>query len=436
MASLEHKVEQLGANKRKQLKELKTKFGDFSLGECTVGRVAGGMRGLTCLLTETSELHSTRGITFRGHSIDELQLKLPKGERGEQPMVEGLMWLLLTGSLPSLEEVCGLREELWSRTLIPAHTWACLDALPIDTHPMTQLCVGALSLQSMSSFAFAYRQGSTAKGELWRPMLQDAISLLAKIPVVAAYVYRRSFKGGDFIQPRSDLDWAANYAHMMGYDSEEQFDFMRLFMCLLADHEGGNVSAHASTAVGSALADPYLAYSAGMAGLAGPLHGLANQECLNWLLDAQTQLEGREPTSERIRDIANRTLQSGNVIPGYGHAVLRATDPRYLAQRKFALEKLPDNKLFKLLEVCYETIPGLLKATGKVSNPYPNVDCHAGVLLQHYGITQANYYTVLFGTARCVGITAQLVWGRLLGLPIERPKSISIDALTKAVNSG
>eukprot|EP00922_Rhytidocystis_sp_ex-Travisia-forbesii_P043410 GHVS01064744.1.p1 GENE.GHVS01064744.1~~GHVS01064744.1.p1 ORF type:complete len:514 (-),score=52.29 GHVS01064744.1:259-1590(-) len=432
MSVLEGKVEELGLVKRAQLKDLKTKYDVASLGQqTTVAAITGGMRGLTCLLTETSELHPHRGITFRGYSIEELQNALPLVNGTEQPMVEGLMWLLLTGTLPSLEEASSLSYELSSRTLIPEHTWACLDALPIDTHPMTQLCTGVLSLQSMSSFAFAYRQRTTPKKDLWKPLLQDAVSMLAKVPVVAAYIYRRTFKNGEFIPPRDDLDWAANYAHMMGFDSPDHFDLMRLLLMLLADHEGGNVSAHASTLVGSAMTDPYLAYSAGMAGLSGPLHGLANQECLNWLLDVQMKLMGQTPTKENITDIAKKTLQAGNIIPGYGHAVLRTTDPRYTAQRRFALKKLPDAKLFKLLEVCYETIPDILKATGKVNNPYPNVDCHTGVLLQHYGITQSNYYTVMFGVARAVGVTSQLVWCRLLGLPIERPKSITLDGLTK-----
>lgn len=220
----------------------------------------------------------------------------------------------------------------------------------------------------------------------------------------------------------------------MGFDGAETFDFMRLFLLLHADHEGGNVSAHAAQLVGSALADPYLAYVAAMAGLAGPLHGLANQECLNFLLDVKLKLQGNPPTPEVVGRIVKALLAGGGVIPGYGHAVLRTTDPRFLAQREYALNTAVRNSdLFKLLDVCYHTIPDILKATGKVSNPYPNVDCHSGVLLQHYGITQSNFYTVLFGVSRAMGIAAQLVWSRLLGLPIERPKSVTLETLSAMI---
>merc|ERR1712076_346459 len=209
---------------------------------------------------------------------------------------------------------------------------------------------------------------------------------------------------------------------------------MRLYLTIHSDHEGGNVSAHTSHLVGSALSDPYLSFAAAMNGLAGPLHGLANQEVLVWLTAVQKELGGAV-TDEQLRDFVYNTLNSGRVVPGYGHAVLRKTDPRYTCQREFALKHLPDDQMFKLVSQLYNLVPPILMETGKVKNPWPNVDAHSGVLLQYYGMKEMNYYTVLFGVSRALGVTASLVWDRALGLPLERPKSMSTAGLKKLVGA-
>lgn len=183
--------------------------------------------------------------------------------------------------------------------------------------------------------------------------------------------------------------------------------------------------------VGSALSDPYLSFAAGMNGLAGPLHGLANQEVLVWLQKLRKEL-GDNADENKVKDFIWKTLKSGQVVPGYGHAVLRKTDPRYTCQREFALKHLPDDPLFKLVSNIYKVVPPILTELGKVKNPWPNVDAHSGVLLQYYGLKEMNYYTVLFGVSRALGVLAGLVWDRALGLPIERPKSMSTEGLMKA----
>lgn len=201
-----------------------------------------------------------------------------------------------------------------------------------------------------------------------------------------------------------------------------------------SDHEGGNVSAHATHLVGSALSDPYLSFAAGMNGLAGPLHGLANQEVLIWLTKVREQV-GDDCTEEQMKEFVWNTLKSGQVVPGYGHAVLRKTDPRYTCQREFALKKLPNDPMFNLVSKVYKVTPDVLLAQGKAANPWPNVDAHSGVLLQYYGMTEMNYYTVLFGVSRALGVMASLVWDRALGLPIERPKSFDTPGLKKMVGA-
>jgi citrate synthase len=167
--------------------------------------------------------------------------------------------------------------------------------------------------------------------------------------------------------------------------------------------------------------------SGGMNALAGPLHGLANQEVLRWILDLQQEFKaaGKEVNHDTIRQFAEDTLASGRVIPGYGHAVLRKTDPRYTAQREFALKHLPDDELFKIVGTIFEVVPDVLLKAGKAKNPWPNVDSHSGCLLVHYGFTEQDYYTVLFGVSRAMGVLSQLFWDRALGLPLERPKSLT-----------
>jgi citrate synthase len=219
---------------------------------------------------------------------------------------------------------------------------------------------------------------------------------------------------------------------MIGYKDPVFTELMRLYLTIHSDHEGGNVSAHATHLVGSALSDPYLSFTAGMCGLAGPLHGLANQEVLVFL-DGMVKEVGMDLTDDEAKAYIWGLLKSGRVVPGYGHAVLRKTDPRYTCQREFALKHLPDDKLFKVVSQLYQLVPPILLETGKVKNPWPNVDAHSGVLLQYFGMKEMNYYTVLFGVSRALGVTASLVWDRALGLPLERPKSMSTAGLKKLV---
>jgi citrate synthase len=260
--------------------------------------------------------------------------------------------------------------------------------------------------------------------------------LLGRLPLLAAYVYRRTYHGGKHIEPADPkLDWGGNLAHMMGVDKEEFKELMRLYLAIHADHEGGNVSAHTTHLVGSALSDPYLSLSAGMNGLAGPLHGLANQEVVRWIVELKEKI-GNVPTKEQISNYVWETLNSGQVVPGYGHAVLRRTDPRYTAQREFALKHLPDDENFKIVQALFEVVPEILKQQGKAKNPWPNVDAHSGCLLVHYGITEYDFYTVLFGVSRAMGVLASLVWDRGEMLPIERPKSVTTEWIKTEIAQG
>lgn len=309
-------------------------------------------------------------------------------------------------------------------------------------HPMTQYVIGLMALQHHSKFASAYAQGKANKNNYWELAVEDALDCIARSPQVAAMVYRRATgQSADIPALDANLDWAGNFTNQMGFTDKEVMECMRLYLTIHVDHEGGNVSAHTTSLVASALSDPYLAYAAGMNGLAGPLHGLANQEVLTYLFemqkkckDAGIDINNEKQLKEGLTKFTWDLLNSKRVVPGYGHAVLRKTDPRYTCQREFAARNFPNDELFKLVDTVYQIMPGILTEHGKTANPYPNVDAHSGVLLQHYGITQQNYYTVLFGVSRQIGVLSGVIWDRLQGRSIERPKSVTSESLFKKFN--
>ena len=413
-----------------ELKELLKKHGEKKVGEVQLSQIYQGMRGITGLVTETSLLDSKEGIRFREYSIPELRKKLPKIKGGSEPLPEGLFYLMLIGELPTDEDVSHVTSIWARRSHVPNHVFATIDALPISAHPMTMFVTGVMALQTESNFAKAYAKGINKK-DYWEPVFDDAMDLLARLPRIAAYVYRRKYRNNEHINPNGLLDWAGNFAHMLGYEDEKFMKLMRLYMTIHADHEGGNVSAHTTHLVGSALSDPYLSYAAGMNGLAGPLHRLANQEVIKWIFEMQDQLKTKEPTKKQIADYVEKTLSEGKVVPGYGHAVLRKTDPRFLAQMEFGKEHMPKDPLVNTVWKIYEVVPPILKSLGKVKNPWPNVDAHSGALLVHFGMKEYEFYTVLFAVSRGLGVLASLCWDRALGFPLERPKSVTTASVKR-----
>lgn len=407
-----------------EIKELLKNHGTKTIGEVTLSQIYQGMRGITGLVTETSLLDAQEGIRFRGYTIPELQQKLPKAPGGSEPLPEGLFYLMLVGDLPTEDDVHHLTSVLQRRSHVPNHVFDTIEALPESAHPMTQFVVAIMALQTESQFAKKYAAGLSKK-DYWNAVFDDSLDLISRLPRVAAYIYRRKYKKGEHIQPNGLLDWAGNFAHMMGFEGEEFKDLMRLYMTIHADHEGGNVSAHTTHLVGSALSDPYLSFAAGMNGLAGPLHGLANQEVIKWIFEMRGELKTDLPSKEQIAEYVKKTLTQGKVVPGYGHAVLRKTDPRFTAQMEFGKKHMPDDPLVQTVWNIYEAVPPVLQALNKVKNPWPNVDAHSGALLVHYGMEQYEFYTVLFGVSRSLGVLASLCWDRALGFPLERPKSIT-----------
>jgi citrate synthase len=425
MSLLKEKLASQIPQLRERLHGLASNYGKKVVSEVTVEQVLGGLRGVKSLLCDTSEVIVDHGLIIRGHPIAELTNRLP----------EEVYFLLLTGELPTKKELEDLQSELKARSKVPDYVWSTLknNLAKENLHPMAILISCITILEHESKFAYNYARGIT-KEHYWEYILEDSLDLIAKLPALAAGIYRLRFNKGPLIEPRADLDWAANFAHMLGIEKDpEQFqNLMRLFMVLHSDHESGNVSACTCHVVGSALSDPYYSVAAGLCGLAGPLHGLANQEGIRFVLEIHEKFGG-VPDDKSLRDFVENTLNSGKVIPGYGHAVLRVTDPRFAAFLEFGKKVLPDDIDFRIVEKLFEIVPKVLMEGSKAKNPWPNVDAGSGALLHYFGIKEFDYYTLLFGVSRALGLTSQLVLDRAAGFPIHRPKSVTTNWVMKTV---
>ncbi|MGD1006137.1 MAG: citrate (Si)-synthase [Ignavibacteriaceae bacterium] len=399
---------------RQEARELLSKGGSRVLSEVTVAQAYGGMRGVRALICDTSRVPQDEGLIVRGMHLSKLVDKTP----------EEIYFLLLTGDLPAKDELYSFSNDLKSRKQVPGYVWDLLKAMPKDSHPMAMLNTAILVMQKESLFAVEYGIG-IHKDDHWKSSLEDALNLVARLPAIAAGIYRLKFKKGDIIPSDPAMDLTGDYVHMLGFSDVPDFkDLMRLYLVAHCDHEGGNVSALANQVISSSLADMYYSLSGAFDGLAGPLHGLANQESLKWILEIMEKYGGT-PSIEHIKKIVSETISSGKVIPGYGHAVLRVTDPRFNAFLDFGKKHFPNDPIFLTVARLYEVVPGELKKIEKIKNPWPNVDAVTGAILYYYGLKEFSYYTVVFAVSRSLGLTAQTVINRAVLTPILRPKSVS-----------
>ncbi|MBT3233855.1 MAG: citrate (Si)-synthase [Calditrichaeota bacterium] len=424
MATLQERFAAQVPELRKELGILAKEKGNNKIADVTVKQAYGGMRGIKGMICDTSVVEPDKGLIIREHPLLTLKELWP----------EEIFYLLVTGEKPTKEETAALQLDLAARSHIPDYVWDILEAMPPDSHPMCMLNTAILAMEKESAFRAWYDKGMT-KSEYWIPMMEDSLRILGVLPGIAAGVYRIRYGKGEPIDYLPTLDWGANYARMLGLpDPTGDFaKLMRLYLNFHCDHEGGNVSANTCHTVGSALSDAFYAVSAGLNGLAGPLHGLANQECLDWILELMDKFGG-VPTPEQMREFAFETLRAGKVIPGYGHAVLRVTDPRYTGFNEFGHKYLPNDPVFKCVDTVFTVVPKVLEefsaervAAGKnpIANFWPNVDAGSGALLYHYGLTEFPYYTVLFSVSRAMGMLSQLIVNRAMGTALTRPKSVS-----------
>ncbi len=430
MALLQEKFAAMVPKMREEVGATLKNHGGKKMSEVTVKQAYGGMRGIKGMICDTSVVEPDKGLIIRGYPLLELKELWP----------EEIFYLLLTGEKPDKEALADLQLDLASRSHVPEYVWDVLESMPPDSHPMCMLNTAILVMEKESAFRGWYDRGMT-KMDYWIPMMEDALRLLGVLPGIAAGVYRIRYDKGEPIDYLPTLDWGANYARMLGIsDPTGNFaKLMRLYLNFHCDHEGGNVSANTCHTVGSALSDAFYSVSAGLNGLAGPLHGLANQECLDWVLELMDKFGGT-PTAEQMEEFAFATLRAGKVVPGYGHAVLRVTDPRFTGFNEFGHKYLPNDPVFQTVDRVFTVVPKVLErfsaervAAGKnpIANFWPNVDAGSGALLYHYGLTEFPYYTVLFSVSRAMGMLSQLIVNRALGIAITRPKSVS----TKWVNA-
>ena len=407
---------------QEDLKKILDENGTKVISEVTIAQAAKGMRGVKSMICDTSAVSADEGLIIRGYPILQIIDKLP----------EEVFYLLLTGDLPDQLQLSDLQNQLRAHQNVPDYVWRVLDAMPENSHPMTMLSVAIQSMRVESLFVEKFNKG-TPKNEYWKWILDDGIKLIGALPSIAAFIYRKITKNNDRIDPDINLDWAGNYAYMLGINESDDFKkLMRLYLMLHSDHEGGNVSAFSSLTVASSLSSPFLAIGAGLNGLAGPLHGLANQECLKFVLEIHDHFNGA-PNNKDLEKFCWDRLNNGRVIPGYGHAVLRCPDPRFTAFMKFGQEHIHDDDVFKIVEALFEVVPPVLKDHGKAKNPWPNVDAASGSLLYYYGLKEFNYYTVLFSLSRVMGMVSQIVINRALRMPITRPKSVTTDWLKNKI---
>jgi citrate synthase len=414
---------------RPRIKNLLEEHGDVVVDTVTISKLIGGMRDLKCLVTDISYLDPNEGIRYRDFTLPELFKKLPRPKGAEVPYVEGVIYLLLTGDLPDENNINEVLDEFKKRHIVPNYVYDVIDAFPAGSHPMTIFSTAILTMHRESFFNRKYFRGLN-KLDYWEPTYEDAINLLAKLPEIGAYIYAKVYKGGKKIFSDPNLDMGANFAQMMGI-AKPYDDVSRMHFILHSDHESGNVSAHTGHLVASTLSDIYLSISSMINGLAGPLHGLANQEVLRWLHEIHEKMGNNIPTENEMKQFVWDMLNTGQVIPGFGHAVLRITDPRYMIQREFALKYMADDPIFKYVDLLYRLVPPILQEQGRAKNPWPNVDAHSGAIQWHYGVTEYDFYTVLFGIGRAIGICANIIWDRALGYPLERPKSVTTGMLEK-----
>jgi len=409
---------------REEALELIHDKGDAVISEVSVSHAYAGMRGIKGLICDTSSVSAEKGLIIRGRPLLDIKYILP----------EEVFFLLVTGDMPGQEDLEDLQHQIHQNNQVPEHIWNVLKSMPDDSHPMTMLNASILALQGESKFQNKYSQG-IRKQDYWKSYLEDGISLIAKIPTLAAGIYRIRFDKGEPIPPDNLLDWGANYSHMLGFSDDDQCikKLMRLYLTLHCDHEGGNASTFTSLVVSSTLSDVYYSVAAGLNALAGPLHGRANQECLRFVLEIKEHFDSI-PSSDEVRDFCENWLRQGKVIPGYGHAVLRCPDPRFTGFMEFGETYIENDPVFQIVKLLFEVVPDVLLKHGKAKNPWPNVDAASGALLYHFGISELNYYTVPFSVSRTLGLVAQMVLNRALVLPLIRPKSITTNWINSNVD--
>ena len=386
---------------------------DEVLFQVTEQHLNTGLRGFPVGTCRTSKVDPIKGLSYVGYPITELAFVEP----------EAAVYLLFYKELPNAEQLAAFKADLVARSTVDPRVIEMLGQLPKDGHPMEWLITGLMLL------------GMTGKTNDYR---EDGLNLIARSSEVVANIFRLRSGWGAPIKSRPELGLVENFVHMMGVpdtDADRLVKLLRVFYVLHLDHGGGNLSTFIGKGIASGLADQYASLAGAMAALYGPRHGRANQDCLDFVREVGTD------DHAAIEAFVRNRLATGGLVFGFGHAVLRAEDPRAAIQYALGEELCPNDPLFRTAVAMREVVVRVLKENPKISNPYPNVDAVSGSLLNASGLTDSDYYTVLFGFSRIAGIAAQIVDERLVlregkGVAIYRCKYIAENQPERHLNKG
>lgn len=374
------------------------------LFQITKDKLETGMRGFPVGYCTTSYVDPQKGLFYINKPIPELAFWDPIQ----------VIYLLYHGKEGSVSEIAQLRNELQNRAVCREEVIQAIEKLPRQGHPMKLFCASLLILGMFE------QTGDYA---------QDCLNLIAKIPHLTAAVINHHAGWGKTSPPKPGLGYMQNFAHMLnipGADREELTRALNLFNILHFDHGGGNLSTFVGKAVASGLEDMYGSIASAMCALAGPRHGKANQDCLEFVLEVLHEV-GERATAAEVEALIRDRLKNNQLVFGFGHAVLRVEDPRATVQYEFVKKHYPDHPLVKIALLLRSEGTKVLSENPKIADPHPNVDAISGTMLTAAGFDYPEYYTILFGLSRTVGIAIQIVYERCQarggkGTPIIRPK--------------
>lgn len=376
------------------------------LFQITEDQLETGLRGFPVGYCITSFIDPIKGLFYRNRPIDELSTRRP----------EEVIYLLYYGKEGSANEVAKFSGDLRTRGYCSQAVIRHIQSLPRQGHPMKLFCSALLVLGMLES-QDNYRE--------------DCLNLIAKIPHLVATVINYHAGWGETLVPSTYHGYMENFTEMLrvpGVDKKRLQEVMSLFNILHFDHDGGNLSTFVGKAVASGLEDMYGSIASAMCALAGPRHGRANQDCLEFVQEVLSEV-GENATDEEVEALIRKRLNENQLVFGFGHAVLRAEDARAAVLYDYADRHFSEDPLIRTAEILRRVGPKVLKENPKITDPYPNVDAISGSVLAAAGFAYPEYFTVLFGLSRVVGIAIQIVYERLearngKGTPIVRPKYI------------
>lgn len=382
---------------------------DDVLFQITKEHLETGLRGFPCGYCTTSHVDPMKGLFYAGKPVSELVNHTP----------EEVIYLLYFGRMGSVSEVNAFFHEMQKTATLSAEAVNHIQQLPRTGHPM-KLFSAALLIAGIYEAKNDYKK--------------DCLNLIAKLPHLVALVINYHAGWGGTPLPKSGLGYIENFIHMLkvpGVNQEELVEAFRLFFILHLDHGGGNLSTFVGKAVASGLEDLYGSICSAMCALAGPRHGKANQDCLDFVQTMVSEV-GEHASEKQVEEAIRHRLDTGQLIFGFGHAVLRVEDPRATVQYNYVQKHFPDHPLVKMALLLRKAGVKVLSENPKITCPYPNVDAVSGSLLTAAGFSYPEYYTVLFGMSRSIGIAIQIVYERTLarsgkGTPIVRPKYLFKD---------